>query len=44
MRLYEIFLLTVFQKALIDSDRDQGHFSKFVTKYSSQSNAFAITV
>jgi len=25
------------------SDRDQGHFNKFVTKYSSQSNAFAIT-
>jgi len=25
-------------------EKDQGHFNKFVTKYSSQSNGFAITV
>ena len=40
----ELFVADFFQKAHWQSNRDQGHFNKFVTKYSSQSNAFTITV
>jgi len=38
----KLFVADFFQKAHID--RDQGQFNKFVTKYSSQSNVFGITV
>jgi len=42
MRRHETFRSWLFQKAHID--KDQGHFSKFGTKYSSQPYAFAITL
>jgi len=38
----QLFVADFFHKAHID--RDQDHFNKFVTKYSSQNNAFGITV
>jgi len=41
----KLFVVDFFLKnAPWQSERDQGHFSKFVTKYSSQSNAFAINI
>jgi len=41
----KLFVLGFFSKSThSQSDRGQGIFNKFVTKYSSQSNVFAITV
>jgi len=44
MRRYVTFLADFFQNTHWQSDRDQSHFNTFFIKYSSQSNAFAITV
>ena len=38
----KLFVVDFFKKRTLTSDKDQDHFNKFVTKYSSQSNAFAI--
>jgi len=44
-RRHETFRSLLFSKSTHSrSDRDQGHFNKFVTKYSSQSNAVAIII
>jgi len=40
----KLFVADFFQKWHWQSDGGQCHFNKFIIKYSSQSNAFAITV
>ena len=43
--IMKLFVVGFFLKnAHWQSVRDQGHFSKFVANYSSQSNAFAINI